>query len=179
MAAEFMLGLKPVAIVIFVGVADVEPADAAGLAELVAANVAAGVPLVGDALGDELGLAPEDVVVSVDGRVADVEEPQAEATMLTQSSIAINTDRRIFSPFIFGFRLYAPGMPDAEYHRLNEAFVSESASNFVAELIFEALDTCWDRCVTCDRDVTRRRSSSRASSFDAEGLPPLSAPRSL
>jgi hypothetical protein len=116
MAAEFMLGLKPVAIVIFVGVPDDEPVDAAGLAAEVAV-----VLLVGDAFGDELRLALDDVVVSVDGKVADVDEPQAAAMMLTPSSITINTDRRINTSFTFRLRLSVPGLPAAEYHRQEES----------------------------------------------------------
>lgn len=107
-----MLGLKPVAIVIFDGVADVEPVDAAGLATVAAAKVAAGVPLSGVAL--------DEVVVSVDGKVADVDEPHAATMMLTQSNTAIATDLRIISPLTLKVISAVRDAPAAEYHRYRE-----------------------------------------------------------
>ncbi|HVB65600.1 MAG TPA: hypothetical protein VNE17_12765 [Nitrolancea sp.] len=115
-----MLGLNPVAMVIFGGVPEVEPVAAAGLATVVGARVAAGVPLCGVAL--------DEVVVSVDGNVADVDEPHAATMMLTQSNTAIATDLRIISPLRLRVLSAVRDALAAEYHRYRQPGVTESGA---------------------------------------------------
>lgn len=90
MAAEFMLGLNPVAIVTFLKPPELEPVETDGDAAGVATGVAELPPLV--AAG---GVLLSNAVVAVEGSVADVDDPQAASTMLTQSIATINTDLRI------------------------------------------------------------------------------------
>jgi ATP phosphoribosyltransferase len=145
MAAEFMLGLKPVAMVIFVGVTTGESVDAAGLAEVVADIVEAGVPLSGVALVDVPGLALDAAIVSVDGSVADVDEPHAATMTLTQSNTAINTGLRIKSPFDVNVSSSALDTPAAEYHRNRKSRAERQSAHGAVGRAFGAF------CVRAER----------------------------
>jgi hypothetical protein len=120
-----MLGLKPVAIVTFVKSPDEEPVDAAGEASGVASGVAVVVPgLVAaveaadgvPATGVAPGVLLSEVVVSVDGSVADVDEPQAARIMLTQSITTTKIDLRMESLLAHRVRTSDGRIPAAEYH---------------------------------------------------------------
>jgi hypothetical protein len=80
---------------------------------LVASGEAAdGVPATVEAPGVPLS----DAVVSVEGSVAEVDEPQAASTMLTHNMTVMNIELRIESLLVDVVRCFEGCSPAAEYH---------------------------------------------------------------